>query len=169
MISESEVRIIAKEILVNLIQLPDRMLEPWRSADIGEPRLVYTQNLDPSHWTIPVQLRAKVLGRIDISLEGIMMGHAYFYQNPNNLDICPSTVTRITREEAIQQAQSILDAFIDAEFSEPIFVVDKQKNQLAWMIEVRIRRRLTSRVFVTLGYVYQRDIDEGPPPKGVRG
>lgn len=169
LISDSEARTIAEEIHANLIQLPDQMLGPWRNADVGNPLLVYTVNRNPSHWTVPIQYNGVVLGRIDISLEGLMMGHSYFYQNPNDLSVCPSTVTRLTRNDAIQQAQTILETYIDAEFSEPVFVIDNQRNQLAWMIEVREQEELVSRVFVTLGYIYQRDPGEEPQPKGLRG
>ena len=145
------------------------MLKPWRNATVGNPKLVRTQDLNPSYWIVPIHQNGIVLGRIDISLEGNMMGYAYFYQNPNDLSVCPSTVTRLTREDAIQQVQTILDTYIDAEFSEPIFVFDNQRNRLAWMIEVRKQGELISRIFVTLGDIYQRDSDEEPPPKGLRG
>ncbi len=162
-------RAIAEDILASFRYLPDNMLKPWLNATVSSPKLVYTQDLDPSHWMVPIHQDSIVLGYIDVSLQGTMMGHAYFYQDPDDLSGCPSTVTRLSREDAIQQAQTILDTFIDAEFSEPIYVFDNFRDQLAWMIEVRKHEELISRVFVTLQYVYQRDRNEEPPPKGLRG
>jgi len=145
------------------------MLTPWRKAVLGESVLVRTVDLEPSHWIVPVLNRSKVLGYVEVARDGRVSGHAYFYQNPQDLGVCPSVVTRITSEEAFRQAQKFLNVYVDAEFSEPVFVVNGLRNQLAWMIEVRMGGELKSRVFVTPGYVYERKLGEKPPPPGLRG
>jgi len=145
------------------------MLRPWRRAEVGDPELVRTVELEPSHWTVPIFRHGKVLGRIDVAQDGRVMGHAYFYQNPEDLSKCPHFVTRLRDEEAFQQAEKILSTYVDAEFGDPVFVLNGLRNQLAWMIEVRRQCKLVSRVFVTPGYIYQRKIGEKLPPPGWRG
>lgn len=145
------------------------MLKPWREAVVGDPELVRTVNLEPSYWIVPISHHCKVLGQIDVTQDGHVMGHAYFYQNPQDLSVCPSIVTRLSAEEAFRRAEKILNTYTSAELTEPIFVLDGLRNRLAWMIKVHIGGKLVSRVFVTPGYVYQRKVGEQPPPPGWRG
>ena len=71
--------------------------------------------------------------------------------------------------EAIQQANQVLDAYVNAEVSEPVFVLNGFRNQLAWMIQVLSEGEFVNRVFVTPGYVYQRKVGETPRLPGWRG
>lgn len=148
---------------------PEPMLIPWLDAKLGDPLLVRTVDLEPSHWIVPVVRRGKVLGRISVNKEGRVMGHAYFHQSSEDLSMCPSFVTRLSSEEAFHQAKQILDSYVGAEFSEPVFVLNGFRNQLAWMIKVLIGGELISRVFVTPSYVYERTVGQKPPPPGWRG
>jgi hypothetical protein len=154
--SKRIVRTTAKERLAQLTQQLDRMIEPWKHATVGNPVLVRTTSLEPSYWITPVKLGKSVLGYIEVGLNYTVIGHAYFYTNPEKLDDCPLTVTRISREEALRLAKTTLENYPDAHFSKPFFVHDNARGRLAWMIELRKNNELVSQVFVTPNYVYER-------------
>lgn len=144
------------------------MLYPWREAEIGEPLIVRTVDLEHSFWIVPVNLEGKVLGQIEVDKDGKILGHSYFYHSLDYQSMCPTVVTRISSEEAYLQAESIMKKYQNAEFSEPLYVHDGARSRLAWMIEVRFRDKLESRIFVTPGYVYQRKPGE-TRETGLRG
>lgn len=169
LIPASRALAVAQTHFAGLLQQADPMLEPWREAVLGDPLLVRTVELAPSYWIVPVERPGQVLGYIDVSMDGRVLGHAYLYRRPDDLSPCPPLVTRISAEEAHRQAESVLETYAGAECAAPIFVHDGPRNRLAWMIEVRREGELVNRVFVTPGYVYQRKAGEQPPPPGWRG
>lgn len=169
MISSSQARAIAQTYLFHFLRQPDPMLRPWREAVLGDPLLVRTVDLEPSHWIVPVLFHGSVLGGVEVTLDGRVAGHSYFYRNPEDLSVCPAVTTRISSQEALQQAEGILSTYVGAEFSEPVFVFNGFRDRLAWMIQVRMGGKLVSRVFVTPGYVYERRAGKEHPPTGWRG
>src|SRR5512137_1704838 len=168
LISKRMVRSVAKQHLTSLVQQPDRMTEPWKHATIGNSLLVRDVSLEPSHWIAPVKRGKSVLGYIEVAPNYTVIGHAYFYTNPENLNDCPLTVTRISKEDALHLAKTTLENYADAQFSKPFFVHDNARGRLAWMIQVRKNKELVSRVFVTPGYVYERQVGVDREP-GLRG
>jgi len=139
------------------------MLKPWREAAVGNPVLVRTVELEPSYWIVPTVLHDKVLGYIEVDPDGHALGHACFYQSPDDLQSCPNVVTHLNAQEAYQQAEEVRNTYLGAEFTEPVFVHDGPHNRLAWMIEIRIEGEVVNRVFVTPSYVYQRKLGEKMP------
>ena len=161
---------IAQTYFMGLMQHDDSsMIGPWREAVLGDPVLVRTVELEASFWIVPVERPGQALGHIDIGPGGDIWGYAYFYSNPADLSVCPPLATRISAEEAREVAADILKTYAGGEFSPPVFVHDGPHNRLAWMIEVREEDELTSRVFVTPGYAYERRLGDEPPPPGWRG
>jgi len=148
---------IARQYLEKIRQRNDPLLKPWNDAAIGNPLQVFTVNLEPSFWIIPVQLNQKVIGHIEID-NGRVTGFTLFYKNPESIQTCPKVVTRITAGEAKLEAKGILKKHINAVISEPVFVHDGPKNRLAWMFNVRYDDQIRYQVFATPGYAYQRQI-----------
>lgn len=170
MIAAGRALTIAQTYFISLTQHDDSaMIGPWREAVLGDPVLVRTVELEKSFWIVPVERSGQTLGHIDISSDGDIWGYAFFYSNPADLSVCPPFATRISAEEAREVAADILKTYTGGEFSSPVFVHDGPHNRLAWMIEVREKDKLASRVFVTPGYAYERRLDDELPSPGMRG
>ena len=145
------------------------MISPWREAVLGDPILVRTVELEDSFWIVPVERPGRALGHIDIGPDGRVMGHAYLYENPDDLSVCPPLATRVSAEEAWELAEDLLKTYSEGRFSDPVFVHDGPHNRLAWMIEIHVEDEMVSRVFVTPGYAYERRKGDILPPPGWRG
>lgn len=169
MIHSSKAKSNALIYLKQIKLLDDAMLLPWRRADLDEPFLVHDVDKSPSFWIVPVMSQKKVLGYIEVALDGSILGHSYLYQNPDMLDECPDTATRLTSQQVLIQAESVLKTYANMEIDEPFFVHDGPRSRLAWMIEVHSKNRLISRVFATPGYIYERKADVKQSDSGLRG
>ncbi|MCK4475300.1 MAG: hypothetical protein KAU16_01070 [Methanophagales archaeon] len=139
-----------------LVQEEDPMFEPWKQSVLGDPILVRTVEEEPSYWSVPVILKEKVIGFIDVEGDGTISRYGHFYESPDNLSECPTTLTRITAEEAVELAEEITAKYPDAEVSKPIFVHDGAKSKIAWMLKMEKNGEIISRVFVSGRYVYER-------------
>lgn len=148
---------ISRNYLADVLQLDgSAMIRPWRDGLPGEPILVNTVDREPSYWIVPVEGLGRALGYIEIGPEGTVLGHAYLYQNPNEVSNCPDLATRISAKQALELAQSVLKKYAGATVSDPLFVHDGARSRVAWMIEIRTKDRLISQVFVTPDDVYER-------------
>jgi len=117
----------------------------------------------------PVLLGQRVIGTIEIGLEGRVRGESFFYSSPDAVDKCPAVVTRINAAEALEQASPLLERYREADIAAPVYVLDAEHGRLAWMIEVTRWGELLSRIFATPGYAWEWK-PGGPPGKpGVRG
>lgn len=170
MISSSQATYLAQAYLADLRSWSDPNLKAWKEADIGTPLLVHTTEREPSFWIVPVSLGRRVIGEIEVGLEGSILGHSYFCRDPSDLS-CPSVVTRITSEEALRQAEDHLKDYREkkVDISEPLFTHDGPRNRLAWMIEVIEKGEPKTRFFVTPGYVYKKRAGEKSELSGLRG
>ncbi len=145
------------------------MAVPWTAATLGEPFLVLTLERQPSFWIAPVMLEDRVLGTIEIGLDGGVRGESFFYSSPDAIAQCPRVATRISAAEALELAAPLITNYQDAEISEPTYVHDTERGRLAWMIEIKRGSQLLSRVFATPGYAWEwRPTDPAAVP-GVRG
>ena len=140
--------------------------ELWKNpkAMVGTPSLVRTVDEKPFYWKVPVVLNEKVIGFIDVKMNGKVprygcMGCLYSpYYDPHNIDNCPSTVTISTIEEAKELAKNITDKYSDAVVSEPIYVYDDTGccSGEAWMLKIEKDGKIISRAFVSGYYAYER-------------
>lgn len=111
---------------------------------VGTPSLVRTVDEKPFYWKVPVVLNEKVIGFIDVKMNGKIprygcMGCLYSpYYDPHNMDNCPSTVTISTVEEAKELAKNITDKYSDAVVSEPIYVYDDTQKYYAEILKNRV-------------------------------
>ena len=149
----------SRDYLAFIMSQMDSMLKAWQAAIAGEPVIVHNTRRQQSFWIVPVERNGKVLGQIDIGPDGRVLGHSYLYHDPKDLSACPSSVTRISASTALKLADPQLKKYTNAKSSGPVFVHDGPRNRLAWMIEVREKGCLTSRIFVTPKYVYERKTD----------
>jgi len=165
-LSKEDAEEIAKSKF-GLVQEEDPMFEPWKQSVLGDPILVRTVEEEPSYWSVPVILKEKVIGFIDIEGDGTISRYGHFYESPDNLSECPTTLTRITAEEVVELAEEITVKYPDAEVSKPIFVHDGAKSKIAWMLKIEKKGEIISRVFVSGRYVYERK--EGEESKDIGG
>ena len=70
--------------------------------------------MTPFLWIVPVMRRGKVLGNLNLSLEGSLMGQVSFQKSQNDIWSLSSVVTRMTAKEAIQEAQEIVGSYPEA-------------------------------------------------------
>ena len=105
----------------------DSMLKNWKKAVLGEPFLVRDLELEPAFWIVPVNLDERVLGHINLSLDGGLMGHVYFHVTPDDLKSLPSVVTRLSASEALDQAL-VFVATRDVELGDPVYVFDELRG-----------------------------------------
>lgn len=159
-VSASEARSIAQERFRMIQTEPDQMVYPWRQASVGVPTLVRTVMLKPSYWIVPVNWKEKVIGYINVEMNGVVSAYGYFYRHPQNLENCPSTVTWFSSTKAMRHAENILQQYKEASISQPVFVHDGAKSKRAWMITIMKNDKLLSRVFVTPNLVYERKGDQ---------
>lgn len=166
-ISKAEAKKIAEWRFSKSIQEDDPVFKSWERSTLGDPVLVRTVEEEPSYWTVPVIFKEKVVGFIDIGNKLIKRYGIFGCGTPDNLSACPSVITFITPEEAVELAKNITDSYPDAKISAPIFVHDDEKSSVAWMLKVEKNGKIISRVFVAGNIVYERK--EGELIKNVGG
>ncbi len=140
--------------------------ELWKNpkAMVGTPSLVRTVDEKPSYWKVPVVLNGKVMGFVDVEMNGNVprygcRGCLYSpYYDPDNINNCSSTVTISTIEEAKELAKNITDKYSDAVVSEPLYVYDDTGccSGEAWMLKIEKDGKIISRAFVSGYYAYER-------------
>lgn len=146
----------------------DSMLKNWKKAVLGKAFQVRNLELKPAFWIVPVKLGEKVLGHINLSLDGGLMGHVYFHVTPDDLKGLPHVATRLSAEEALDQAIDFV-ATCDVEMENPVYVFDELRGWLAWLIVLSRSGKEISRIFVTPNYTYERKPEEDEKPSGLRG
>lgn len=164
-ISDKDAKNIAKYEFDKIVQENDPMIEPWKQSILGEPVMVKTLEEKPSYWTVPVILKDKVIGFIDVGRDKTVSRYGQFYETPDNLSSCPYVITFTTPEEAKELTKEIISKYSDAKISEPIFVHDGAESKTAWMLKVEKGDKITNRIFVSGRYVYERK--EGESDSGV--
>ena len=140
--------------------------ELWKNpkAMVGTPFLVRTVDEKPFYWKVPVVLNEKVIGFIDVKMNGKVprygcRGCLYSpYYDLHNIDNCSSVVTISTVEEAKELAKNITDKYRDAVVSEPIYVYDDTGPCAgeAWMLKIEKDGKIISRAFVSGYYAYEK-------------
>ena len=127
---------------------------------VGTPYLVKTVDEKPLYWKVPVILNEKVIGSIEVKMDGRIPRYGSFgclynlYYNPKNLQNCSSAVTINTVEMSKEIARNITDKYSDAKVSEPILVFDDNGGGEAWMLKIEKDNKIISRVFVAGSFVY---------------
>ncbi len=169
MIGSDQAKAAARRAMEVVLARRDRMLHPWLTAGLGEPLLVTTPDRRPAYWIVPVERSESVLGAIEIGLDGQLRGELLFYSDAESLAGCPKVVTGLTAEEALERAGDILAQHAGAELLPAAWVLDDVRQRPAWMLEVRQGGRWVSRVFVTVGEVWERRPNHAPPEPGIRG
>ncbi len=156
-LSKKQAESLAKSKFERLIQEDDdQMVQPWKSASLGDSVLVRTINGEPSYWKVLVVMGEKVIGFIDVKNENIPR-YGFFYQNPEHLENCPAQYPVITAEDAKEMAKPVLLNYANFSIGEPVYVHDGAvETRLAWMIEIKKDKVVISRVFVTPKFVYER-------------
>ncbi|MCX9010791.1 MAG: hypothetical protein OIN66_06680 [Candidatus Methanoperedens sp.] len=148
---------MAKSKFERLIQEDDDpMVQPWKSASLGDSILVRTTNGKPSYWKVLVVIDKRVIGFIDIKNKNIPR-YGFFYQSPEHLENCPAQYPVITSEGAKEMAKTVLFNYANFSIGEPVYVHDGAvETRLAWMIEIKKDNEIISRVFVTPKFIYER-------------
>ncbi len=132
-------------------------------AGVGTPLLVKNINEEPFYWKVPVLLKGKVIGDIEVNMNGNVpryggSGCLYSpYYSPKNADNCSSAIT-MSNAEAKEIAKNITLEYGDAAVSEPVYVFDDAGccSGEAWMLKIEKDGKIVSRVFVQSGYAYER-------------
>lgn len=170
-ISKKHAKKTARTYFNRILQfLQEPKIAPLKGASVGEPILVRDETRLPLYWLVPCDREERVLGYIRIGLNGNVMGHGYFYNEPADLNPCPSVVTRITSHEAQKHAQKLLEEYQGYNIEPPVYVYDRMRDKQVWMFEVlQDVGAVISRIFVAPGFIYQRKVDEKAPPPGMRG
>ncbi|MFZ2411929.1 MAG: hypothetical protein WAW23_10190 [Candidatus Methanoperedens sp.] len=167
-VSQEQAKEIAKSE-INEVKAQTEFVE-WEelwtnpNAMVGMPLLVRTINEEPFYWKVPVVLNEKVIGFIDVKMDGKVpryggMGCLYSpYYNSHNVDNCSSTITISTAKEVKEIAKNMTDKYRGA-VSEPIYVYDDMGccSGEAWMLKIVGKDgKIISRVFVSGYYAYER-------------
>lgn len=168
--SKAEAHKTARTYFDRILQnIQDRRIAPWKGATVGEPVLVRDETSSPLFWLVPYERQGKVIGYIRVGTDGGIMEHGYFYTDPEDLNPCPPVVTRMTSREALDHAGKLLEEYREYDVEPPVYVYDRLRDTLAWMIEIRHAGAVINRIFVSPGYIYKRKPDEKAPPPGMRG
>ncbi len=149
--------------------------ELWANpnAMVGTPYLVRTVDEKPLYWKVPVILNEKVIGSIEVKMDGRIPTYGGFgclynpYYNAKNLENCLSVVAFSAVEKPKEIAKNITDKYSDAKVSEPILVFDDNAGGEAWMLKIEKEGKIISRVFVAGSFAYERR--EGEIFKNVGG
>lgn len=160
LVSEEGARRRAGEELEKSGFLTGRLFAPWASATLGKPVLVRKVSGEPSYWTVPVLLRDRTVGFIRVLGTGQVSALGAFYQDPSQIDACPSTVTGVDAAEAVQKVSDRIHVENGERASEPLYVHDGPPGREAWKIEVTREGRPVRWIFVTPAFVYERAAGE---------
>jgi hypothetical protein len=168
MLTRDEIENKAQFFFSFILDQKNSMLKNWKKAILGEAFLVRDIELEPVFWIVPVELGERVLGHINLGLDGCLMGHVYFNVSPDDLECLPEVVTRLSAKEALKQAKDFVGTR-DVKLGEPVYVYDKFRGWLAWLVSVSRSEKELSRIYVTPNYVYERKPEEDKKPSGLRG
>jgi len=170
-ITKKQVKEMARIYFDRILKfLQEPKIGPLKEASVGEPMLVRDETRSPFYWLVPCHHEEKVLGYMEIGLDGNFMGHGYFYNEPTDLTPCPSVVTRLTSKEAQKHAQKLLEEYKGYKIESPVYIYDRMRDKQVWMFEVQQDvGSVVSRIFVTPGFVYERKAGEKSPSPGMRG
>jgi len=140
--------------------------ELWANPNTtaGMPYLVRTVDEMPLYWNVPVVLSEKVIGSIEVKMDGRIPRYGSFgclynpYYSPKNLQNCSSVVPINTVEKAKEIARNITNKYSDAKVSEPILVYDDTGccGGETWMLKIEKDGKIISRVFVAGSFAYER-------------
>ena len=157
---DQAIRIAREEIEQTEIQR-DPMFAPWSDASLGRrPVLVRNVLKDPSYWLVPVLIQERVVGFVRVLGTGRVAAIGTFYQDPKEIEACPSTVTGIDAAKARRRAEERIHPEQGEEASDPVFVHDGPPGREAWLIEVIKEGKPHRWIFVTPAFVYERPAGE---------
>jgi hypothetical protein len=160
MISGERALEIARRELAGKPWRSDPLFDPWKEASLQEPILVRDVFKTPSYWVVPVLLEGRVAGFIRILGEGEVAALGAFYQRPEQIKTCPQTFPALNAGEAKRQAQERVSGNLGETMSEPVFVHDGPPGREAWLIEVFREDKPSRWIFVTPGFIYERQAGE---------
>jgi hypothetical protein len=134
----------------------DPVFVPWSGASLEQPVLVRDVFKNPSYWLVPVLIQERVAGFVRVLETGRVAAIGAFYQDPIEIEACPTTVTGIDAAEASRRAEERIHAEQGEVASDPVFVHDGPPGREAWLIEVIKEGRPCRWIFVTPAFVYDR-------------
>ena len=156
MISENKAWEIAQSKLKEAHIFEDsNFCKLWIGAKLEGGFLVYTIDEKPSYWCFPVVKRGKALGfiRIDYKLGTVrswgLMGNVI--NNPEDPSMWPKQY-RISAQNAMVKANSIISRYVDVEVKGPIYVIVQGE---AWMFVLKKENKVVTRIFVTNQFVWE--------------
>jgi hypothetical protein len=147
---------IAREEMKQPLVQQDPMFASWTDASLGQPVLVKDLFKQPSYWLVPVVIQEHVAGFIRVMGTGRIAAVGAFYQDPKQIESCPTIVTGMDASEASRQASERIDPAQGEVASDPIFVHDGPPGREAWLIEVTKEGRPSRWIFITPAFVYER-------------
>lgn len=153
--ADQAVEIARTEIKRTEIQR-DPMFAPWSDASLGQPVLVENVFKESSYWLVSVLIQERVVGFVRVIGTGRVVAIGAFYQDPKQIDDCPTTVTGISAVEASRRAEERIHREQGEVASDPVFVHDGPQGREAWLIEAIKEGRPHRWIFVTPAFVYER-------------
>jgi len=146
--------------LVQLHLNDDPAFAPWNGAQLGEPVIVKTVLGANSYWLVPVELNDRVIGFVRVMGNGTVAAVGTLYREPEHLNNCPSVVTGITAEEALNKIEDMVNTGQGELTGIPVFVHDGPPGREAWLVEVTAAGKPARWIFVTPAFVYGRPAGE---------
>ena len=159
-IQSDQAREAARLELAQMRPYDDPLFAPWEEAQLGRPVLVRTVFGQKSYWLVPAIIRDRAVGFVRVLGDGRAAAVGAFCQDPSRLDMCPSVVTGITAQDALDMAKGRISPSRGESASAPVFVHDGPQGREAWLVEVKVAEKPTRWMFVTPGGIYDRPAGE---------
>jgi hypothetical protein len=126
----------------------DPQFRTWRSAALGEPRLVYDPRGQPAYWLVPVQCRGTNIGAVRVLASGRAAALIAYRAGSDLLALNPAQI--------LEQAGSAIAEHRGERAGAVLLVHDGPPGREAWRVEVLRDDQILRWIFVTPGGIYQR-------------
>jgi len=153
--SEQATQIAQKELNILLIE-QDSIFASWKKLSIGQSFLVNDIFKIPAYWLVSIMKQEHVIGFVSVMPTGKVAAIGTLCRDVKKIENCPSIVTGISKEDALQMIQKKNDLKENESISEPILVYDGSMGQEAWMVEVLSDNKIKQWIFATPGGTYSR-------------
>lgn len=151
---------IAKKEMKSILAEKDPMFALWNNYSLGQVILVKDVFKKPSYWVVPVEVNEKCVGFIRVMGSGSVDAIGTLCRDVKDLQSCPTVVTGITKQSALQIAQKEYLLKDLETLTEPIYVYDGSIGREVWLVEVLQDKKVIRWIFVTIGGIYERPVEE---------
>lgn len=131
-----------------------------RSGRLRTPVPIYNPDDGVHSWFVPVTVRGRLVGFLQLLPDLTLMRYAAFQRNPETLEGCPEAATWLDRKRIMQRAATRMRP--DERAGPPVLTYDREPSRLAWRVTASDPSGRERALFVAGEYVYEAARPESP-------